>query len=245
MPQRSSLRVPRRRRSPVDGFLFSVTLCSLTLLVPLVGCSGLGGGRVDPEDKVAVAKRIASNLKEGDRLIASQEEVLRSNDPERRLSAIPTLEKAEALFSEARDLSRESATPRFKLGQIRSLLGALNMADHDRWRLQAEAATAAGNTPAPDVLAKSAAAKQKAVAWLEGSNTELDFYHRFLSRQHPNPQVYSSLSMNFELLGNYAAAEQATRVLLENFPDIDPRTRQYHEQRARGLRERRLDEFDG
>ena len=226
-------------------------LVLLLLLGVLAGCNGgasSGGpyrrtGKVDPDDKIEAAKRITSNLKEATRLVDDVYEDMTSGRRDRYLATVPTLEKAEALLVEARDLTRDSATPRIRLGEVRSTLGIIAMGDRDHWQGIVDDAEARGQKPPADAVAKRDAAQTKAVDWLEGANREYEFYLRYLASTQPINSVYMKLSANYELLRNYAAAEQMIRSYLERESNIDREGRTALERRARGLRQRRLDEL--
>ena len=140
-------------------------------------------------------------------------------------------------------VTRASATPRIRLGEVRSTLGIIAMGDRDHWQGIVDDAEARGQKPPADAVAKRDAAQTKAVDWLEGANREYEFYLRYLASTQPINSVYMKLSANYELLRNYAAAEQMIRSYLERESNIDREGRTALERRARGLRQRRLDEL--
>ena len=93
-------------------------------------------------------------------------------------------------------------------------------------------------------VASSKQALSDSSEWLRDANRELEYYANYLMPKFPKPQVYEQLSMNYEYLGNYSAAEEMLRRFIAS-ADLNSNARRELETKARALRQKRLDEFEG
>ena len=237
---RDLLRTCSRDFGPGSRRLFA--LCAATLLPAAIGCGSTPGG--DGGDAVEVAVTINKNLERGQKLMDAARADWNMHDPAENESGLNKLLEAEELFFEARKLSPNSSKPRIALGNCRSLIGYVYYSQYEKFEGQRLAAVESGDSPPRRVVERRDEARTAAEEWLGKANRELEFYVRFLIGQFPNPFVYEQLATNYEYLGQYGAAEQMLRVFMQNVQLTGARRKEF-EARAKALREKRLDEFEG
>lgn len=235
----------RGRRHPGAGAPARVlrwTIASLALLALIPGC-GTSEER-DEGDAVEVAKSIQSNLERGQKLMSDARADWDMSDPTENLGGLPKLIQAEKLFFEARKMSPNSSKPRIALGNCRALIGYVYYSHHLKYDEEIRKAKEEGRAPSASAAKESEENLAKSREWLENSNRELEFYVRFLMQQFPNAFVYEQLATNYEYLGDYAAAENMLRAFMQNV-QLSRESRRYYEAKAKALRQKRLDEYQG
>lgn len=213
-----------------------------TLAVSLVGCGT--SEKSGDADAVEVAKSIQANLERGQKLMSDARADWDMSNPTENLEGLPKLIQAEELFFEARKKSPNSSKPRIALGNCRALIGYVYFSHNLKWEEEIEKAKKEGREPPARAVEQRDENLAKARDWLEKSNRELEFYVRFLMQQFPNAFVYEQLATNYEYLGDYAAAENMLRAFMQNV-QLSRESRRYYESKAKSLRQKRLDEFEG
>ncbi len=208
----------------------------------IIGCSSTSP-RGD-KDAVKVAVKITKNLERGQKLMDDARADWNLNDPSENLDGLSKLIQAEELFFEARKLSPNSSKPRMALGNCRALIGYVYYGQYQKFEAEVKAAEEAGSEVSPKEIKSRDENLAKSRDWLQRSNQELEFYVRFLIQQFPNPFIYEALATNYEFLGEYGAAENMLKAFLQSV-DISRERRMEFEARARALRKKRLDEFEG
>ena len=212
----------------------------LLLLATIIGgCSG-PRRRGDPVNDAITIQR---NLERGQELMRDASE-FRMEDPKENLKGLPKLLEAETLFQEARRLATGSSKPRLALGNCRALIGYVYYSHYLLYEDQVLGAKSREQVPAPAIVAKRDQNLMEAERWLKDSNQELEFYVRNLMQKYPSPPVYEQLAMNYEFLGNYAAAEEMIHRFMASV-QLPTETRRAYQAKARSLRQKRLDEFEG
>ena len=225
-----------------SGRGFGMLLC--ILLLGAVGCSGtsLIG---DSEDPIYVAKKVNQNKTEADKLLRKVQEL----DIERlsdNIEAIKLLNRVDKLHLESRELAPTSAGPRLSLGNSRQLHGLILLARYGIYAREIIDQERAGMPVSPSDVERRNAVHEEAWEWIRRSNRELEYYARNLMRTQPKPMIWEALSTNYEILREYEVAERMLRTFLQEMGgDLTADQRRAFEARARSLRQRRIDEFDG
>ena len=236
-----STRRARRDFQSSNSLAVSLILCGLILTA--VGCSGTGLVG-DSEDPIYVAKKVHKNKVAADKLLRKVQEkdieILADN-----LEAVDLLKRVDKLHLESRELAPTSAGPRLSLGNSRQLHGLILLARYGIYARDIIDKERAGQPVAPALVERRNAVHDEAWEWIRLSNRELEYYARNLMRTQPEPMDYEALATNYEVLREYEAAENMIRVFLREQRGLSSDQRRAFESRAKALRQRRIDEFEG